>query len=324
MTTWPIRAFLIVLISVAMVSCAGSGAKTPQPSPHATMTPSETVTQQAQAAAAKVRAIEPLPLASNTCIRAIINAAFTEAIDASLEKLIGAGKVAIIDKVSEVSDIAGTLVKIDYEKTHGQPIEATFDFGQIVFAVLGDIPGFKLFGIIGEPAIDCTETAFWYTGHLGYQLGVLLRRGLQPPTPVAAAIQGNWTLYRRSASCSSNLSFCAKTPMLMRITCDAANCTIIRTNNIPGRLGAWADPLPLVLHGGVWRAAGPEAGASECHGNPAPGTLVALSLTAIATAGVNGGGKAQQLQGTFAVDGGPTPCTNETRSVGNFVVSTSG
>jgi hypothetical protein len=244
------------------------------------------------------------------------------AIDGALDTLLGDKAKGVYDIAKIINDTSNDTVEIEYKFNNGQLDNATFDAGRLFFALIGNIPGLDLFSEIGDPAVYCTEAAFWYTGNLGGQIGKLLRSKLRP-VAAAASIEGNWTLYRRSMSCTSNLSEgCAVAPMLVRITCADANCTAIRTNNVPGYLGAWADPLPLVLTAGVWRASGPEAGASSCHDQPAPGTTVTLKLKIISTTTVNGVQKAQQLQGTYVVDGAPTTCTNGEASHGSFTVTT--
>jgi hypothetical protein len=262
----------------------------------------------------------------STCIDAITVAVQGQSQDAAvgkaLDTLLGSKAKDVVDIAKITNDTASNTIEIQYELSNGQLDNATFDAGRVVFALIGNIPEFKLFGIIGDPAIYCTEAAFWYDGQLGGQIGQLLRSKLLHPTTAAATIQGNWTLYRRSTSCTANLSQgCAVKPMLIRITCAGSNCTIIRTNNTPGLLGAWADPLPFILQSGVWQATGPEAGASSCEGKPAPGTIVTLRLMATSTTVVNGTPRAQQFHGTYVVDGGPTICTKGARSLGSWTVS---
>jgi len=316
------RRVLGMLLVLAVVAGCGGGTVSAKPSKsaaHVTTAPSESVTERARVAAESVNAIQPLQAAVSTCTEAIKASFKDQAIGASLKTLLGPEAKDVVD----VSQRANDTIEIQYELSNGQIDNATFDAGRIVFAILGYIPEFKLFGIIGDPAIYCTEAAFWYTGNLGGQIGQLLRSKLRP-SATAASIEGNWTLYRRSTSCTSNLSQgCAVTPMLLRITCADRNCTAMRTNNTPGVLGAWTDPLPLVLSNGTWQARGPEADASSCHDKPAPGTAVALKLRVTSTAVINGVLRATQLQGTYVVYGAPTTCTNGKPSLGSFTVSSS-
>jgi hypothetical protein len=160
------------------------------------------------------------------------------------------------------------------------------------------------------------DTALYWQGYHIY---------VQSTTPAGSptAISGSYTLYRRAQSCINLSQGCAVTPMLIRITCEAQNCEIIRTNNTPGLLGAWTKPLPLTFDGTTWKAAGPEPNASSCHGQPVPGTSVTLTLQVVSGAVTNGAWKAQQLQGTYTVLGGPATCNNQTSSTGKYLVSTS-
>lgn len=332
LTRWPRRALFIALalvtVTVTVTGCgSGAGSATSsRSSAHVTTTPSKSPAEQARVAADSVDAITPLQEAMSTCVSAIV-ANFKDqtrdgAIDTALDTLLGHEAKDVVDVAEITNDTAENTVQIQYKLNNGQIDNATFDSGRVIFALIGNIPGFELFSVIGDPAIYCTEAAFWYTGQLGGQLGQLLRSKLHPAT-AAATIEGNWTLYRRSVSCSSDLSEgCAVAPMLVRITCADTNCTAIRTNNVPGLLGAWTDPLPLVLADGIWQASGPEAEASSCLDKPAPGTTVALKLKVTSTAVVQGAVRAKQLQGTYVVYGAPTTCTKGATSLGSWKVST--
>lgn len=328
LTSWLRRTLFFALALVTVAACGGNsgGTKTSASSTAVTTTPSESVTDQARVAANSVNGIAPLQQAMSTCMAAVMvnfkDQTQDGAIDTALETLLGHKAKDVYDIAKITSDTADNTINIQYELKSGQVYNAEFDAGRVVFALTGNIPGLELFSDIGDPAIYCTEAAFWYTGQLGGQIGQMLRQKLRPTT-TAASIEGNWTLYRQATTCTSNLrEGCSVAAMLVRITCASANCTAIRTNNTPGRLGAWTDPLPLVLTGGTWQANGPEAGASSCRGKPAPGTTVTLKLRVTATHVVNGTQKARQLAGSYVVDGAPTTCTKGEPSLGSWTVST--
>ena len=325
--TWPCRAFYISLVLVTVAGCGGGsrGTKNSPSSTPVTASP-QSVTEQVRVAADSISAVAPLRQAMSTCMSAITaniqDQTRDGAIDTALETLLGEKAEDVVGVAKIVNSTVDNTVTIQYELKNGRLDNATFDAGRVVFALTGNIPGLGLFSAIGDPAIYCTEAAFWYTGQLGSQIGHFLRSKLRPAA-AAASIEARWKLFRRATSCTSNLSEgCFVTPMLVRITCAGANCMAIRTNNTPGHLGAWTDPLPLVLTGGVWRAHGSEPGASACRGNPAPGTTVALKLRVTSTTVVNGVQKAQQLHGTYVVYGAPTVCTKGQRSLGSWTVST--
>jgi hypothetical protein len=140
---------------------------------------------QAKAAIANIRALEPLRQAVDTCIHAIKNAASEQAIKSALETLLPGSK-----DVFEGAKITNDAFTVEYEASSGQSLNATFDFGRVVFAILGHIHGFELFGLVGDPAIYCTEAAFWYDGQLGGQMGSLLRSRLRlaPPQVVGELV----------------------------------------------------------------------------------------------------------------------------------------
>lgn len=135
--------------------------------------------------------LPPYTVAANFCV-AGINKDLTDqakdaTIDAALEKMDPTGGAAI---AWTLHGLAGDTVQVKKEYANGKAFAATFDLGQILFAILeelGDVTGkythdaeleaqWNLFGLIGEAAIYCTEAAFWLDGTVGGQIGTEIRQ----------------------------------------------------------------------------------------------------------------------------------------------------
>jgi hypothetical protein len=132
----------------------------------------------------------PYNVAANFCL-AGINKDLTDdandaTIDAALDKMDPTGGAAI---AWHLYGLAGDTVQVKKEYADGQAFVATFDLGQVIYALLaelGDEAGkytgdkelqaqWDLFGLIGEAAIYCTEAAFWLDGTVGGELGTAIR-----------------------------------------------------------------------------------------------------------------------------------------------------
>ena len=192
-TAWRGRTLLIVLASATITGC-GSGAgnvKAPPSSVHATTTPAESAAERAQVAVDSMNAITPLQEATSTCVNAIVanykDQTRDGAIDTALETLLGHEAKDAVGVAEIANNTAENTITIQYELKNNQVDNATFDVGRVIFALIGNIPGFQLFSMIGDPAIYCTEAAFWLTGQLGGQLGQLLRAKLRPLATAATA-----------------------------------------------------------------------------------------------------------------------------------------
>jgi cell division septation protein DedD len=148
-------------------------------------------------AAAKVHKIleaqgslPPYKVAANFCVaginKDITDQAKDATIDAALDKMDPTGGAAI---AWHLYGLAGDTVQVKKEYANGQVFVATFDLGQVIYALLaelGDVAGkytgdkelqaqWNLFGLIGEAAIYCTEAAFWLDGTVGGELGTAIR-----------------------------------------------------------------------------------------------------------------------------------------------------
>jgi hypothetical protein len=295
----------VVLMLVA--ACGGGAGSVSHPAAPAATAAPESAAARAQAAAASVQALAPLREAVNTCVQAVtaniagqVNDGVTSA---ALETLLGKKASDAVDIAKIADDTASNTVEISYELKNGRLDNATFDAGRVIFALLGSIPGFKLFGIIGDPAIYCAEAAFWYTGQLGGQLGQLLRAKLQPPAAIMSSIEGTWTLTRSAATVCINFpAGCRDSPITIRFRhCTDTECAILRT----GGPFAWQRAHPLVRNGAIW-AADFEDVAIYCHlqVNVAE---IRIRLSVTSTYMRSGVLSARSLGGTYAVRAGANP-----------------
>lgn len=293
-------AFLIFVTACAAgsVSHPASHAATPAPTSAAA---------QAAAAAASVQALAPLQEALNTCMQAVTANIAGQANDGAtgiaLETLLGKKAADAVSVAKITDDTASNTVEISYELQDGKIDNATFDAGRVIFALLGNIPGFKLFGIIGDPAIYCTEVAFWYTGQLGGQLGRLLRAKLLPPVATTSSIEGTWILTRSAATVCVNFpAGCHDSPIKLQISrCTASQCEIRRV----GGPFAWRSGHPLTRNGATW-AAGFQDIAISCRSQVNVAELkIRLSVTS--TYLRNGVMSARSLGGSYTVKAGVNP-----------------
>jgi hypothetical protein len=154
--------------------------------------------ERAKVAAASVNALEPLQQATNFCVRAVSDHLRNQVLKEWFKSSLNQDLQILVDpSLVLVTGYQDTL-KISYEASNGQLANATWDAGRFIYRVMGLFPGdeFKLFGLVGLPALDCTMAGLWYTGELGGQIGRLLREKLQPPSTLDASIMGAWTLER--------------------------------------------------------------------------------------------------------------------------------
>jgi hypothetical protein len=294
-----------VLMLVA--ACGGGGGSVSHPTAHATTAAPKSAAARAQVAAASVQTLAPLQEAVNTCVQAVTANIASQVNDgatsAALETLLGKKASDAVDIAKITDDTANNTVEISYELKNGQLDNATFDAGRMISALLGNIPEFKLFGIIGDPAIYCTEAAFWYTGQLGGQLGQLLRAKLQPPAAITSTIEGTWTLTRSAATICINFpAGCHDSPIKIRLGhCTDTKCAILRT----GGVFAWQSAHPLVRNGAVWVADFQDI-AIACHSQVNVAEIT-IRLSVTSTYMRNGALSARSLGGTYAVKAGANP-----------------
>ena len=274
-----------------------------------TVSPPESAGQsatRARLAAASVNALEPLQETVNSCVRAILDAARDTLVSAALETLIGG------EHLYDGATIIGDTVSINYELGNGQVGSATFDVGRVVFTIVGYIPlpGFELFGIIGGPALDCTEAGFWYTGQLGGQLGQLIRQKLQPPTTVAASIQGTWTLTRAvPTTCINFPDGCFRSAIHIRLDhCTDTQCVMSRAD------GIWQGSHTITRQGTMWAADFQDIGVMCKSQQNVAEIVIRLSVTSTYTR--NGILSAESLGGTYEVKAAANPpnCSSNARA----------
>jgi hypothetical protein len=130
--------------------------------------------------------LPPYKVAANFCVAGIEKDAKDATIDAALNNMDPTGGQAA---AWTLYGLSGDTVKVRKEYANGQVFVATFDLGQVIYALLaelGDVAGkytgdkelqaqWNLFGLIGEAAIYCTEAAFWLDGTVGGELGTAIR-----------------------------------------------------------------------------------------------------------------------------------------------------
>ena len=135
--------------------------------------------------------LPPYKVAANFCVAGInkdlTDQAKNATIDAALNNMDPTGGEAA---AWTLYGLSGDTVHVKKEYANGQAFAATFDVGQILFAILeelGDVTGkythdaeleaqWNLFGLIGEAAVYCTEAAFWLDGTVGGQIGTEIRQ----------------------------------------------------------------------------------------------------------------------------------------------------
>ena len=183
----------VAAVAVLMIAsaCTSSHSTTGKVHAEALRAPAEL------SAAAKVHKIleaqgslPPYKVAANFCVaginKDITDQAKDATIDAALDKMDPTGGAAI---AWHLYGLAGDTVQVKKEYANGQVFVATFDLGQVIYALLaelGDVAGkytgdkelqaqWNLFGLIGEAAIYCTEAAFWLDGTVGGELGTAIR-----------------------------------------------------------------------------------------------------------------------------------------------------
>lgn len=273
-----------------------------------TVLPPESARQsaaRARVAAFSVSKITALQQAANFCTRSVLDAFSSAAITAALRKLLpGAGDVF------DGATIIGDTIEISYDQSNGQIGNATFDLGKLVFAVLGEVPGLELFGIVGDPAIDCTEAGFWLTGQLGGQLGKWLRHKLDPPSTATARIQGTWTLTRSSLTCINFPAGCKTTPIPIRLSnCTKTRCVMSRTD------GVWKRSHPIERHGSTWIADFTDI-AITCRTRSNPAEVI-MKLSVVKASKHNGVKIATALGGTYATKAttNPPDCKSNGRAL---------
>jgi hypothetical protein len=295
-----------VAVFLAAVAACGTPAKPPAShsttvasvaSSSAAPTPTPTsVAARAQVAANSVDALEPLQQAVNSCLQSIIANANNLTIESALDKLLPNS-----GDVYDAAQIANDSLEITYKTNTGQLSNATFDAGRVIFAVISHAGGeFAVFGIIGDPALDCVQAAFWYTGQLGGQIGQLLRAKLQPASAATASIEGTWTLTRAAATTCVNFpAGCHDSPIPVKFSnCTDTRCLMSRTD------GVWQSTHGITRSGSTWVADFSDIGIA-CGSQVHVGEII-IQLSVTSTQTVNGVLTAKSLGGHYAVNGPPS------------------
>jgi len=255
-------------------------------------------TERAQFEAFSINALEPWGEARDFCVRAVADHIRSEGLKYWIAKVLGEDLKIYVDPNALLIESVGDLVKIKYRLDNGQWGNATWDAGRLIFRVLGEIdtPEFKLFGIIGVPALDCTMAYFWLTGELGNQLGLLIREKLQPPNTVEASIAGAWTLERSAPITCINFDSCESTPLpILVYDCTATQCTISRSD------GLWQRAHTITRSGATWSADFEDIGV-DCNGNPSVAPIdLRFSVT------TSEGNQAKSVGGFYTVQTGSNP-----------------
>jgi hypothetical protein len=265
-----------------------------------TVLPPESASQvaaRARTAALAVNAATPLQQAANYCGQAVFDAFSQQAIEAALEELL---HLHGIKGVFDGATITGDTIEVNYDLSNGEIGQATFDFGQLVFEILGHVRGFELFGIVGEPAIKCAEAGFWLSGQLGTQLGQYLRQKVWPPATAAASMAGTWTLTRSDVTCVNFPDGCRTSSIILRFS----HCT--RTSCVMSRLdGFWKNSHVITLKGRTWTAHFRDV-AIACHSQENPAE-VTINLAVTSAYKHNGLELAKTLGGTYTVTATTNP-----------------
>lgn len=267
-----------------------------------TVLPPESASQaaaRAKAAALAVSSPTPLQQAWDFCAQSIENSLQSQVIENYVLSLLPGGS-HIADVIDGVTTVGNTL-NVYYEANDGSIAQAEFDFGKIVFGLIGKIHGFELFGIVGDPAIDCAESGFWLSGQLGGELGTYLRQKLLTKANVTAGITGTWKLHRTTVSCLVFVT-CSDAPITVRFAnCTPAKCTMA------GVHWFWKKSHPVTFKNGTWTAQFTDI-AVTCGSQLNPG---AVTVTFTVTSHEKNSKAALTLGGTYAVKSASNPpnCT---------------
>jgi len=216
-----------------------------------TVLPAQTSSQiaaQGRVTALAVRSAAPLLQAEQVCVRAILGAYEDQVISGILGRTGLAGAY-------EGATIGNDYVEFQYEASGGQIFNAEFTYGKLIFETIGAAAGqklippqFALFGVIGPPAVDCVEAAWWLDGWLGGQLGQYLRQKIWPAATASAGISGTWTFSRDLQSCV-NLEYCLTRPIVLQFSeCTATTCVMNRQD------GLWRAHTITRGGNGTWTA----------------------------------------------------------------------
>ena len=258
---------------------------------------------RARVTAASVKTLEPMRQATDACVRGVMDHMQNLTMKAWLKSQVAPSSHKAADLIFAVGTIYGDGVRVVYRWKNGEYENAAFDVGRIAFTAIGQVPGFTLFSIVGRPAIDCTEAAFWYAGQLGSQLGQLLRKKVQPPATADARIDGAWRLIRLAPTkCIHFPRGCARTPIPLRFQgCAGTVCSLSRTD------GDWQRAHRIARHGATWSASFKDIAINCDDGKHAAQIELKLSVTSAK------GSEAKSVGGTYKVHApaDPTSCPKE-------------
>jgi hypothetical protein len=246
-------------------------------------------------AVGSINVLEPFQQAAKSCVYNSFYDIQNTLINKSIKKL-GGGNFFL------GAQIARNSLEILQSTQNGDISSAEFTFGKAVFALLGTVPGYKLFGLVGGPAIDCAQAGLWLTGNIGSQLGKLLRQRFLTPRVEDASIGGNWTLTRTPLVCRNFPAGCHTTPIHLRIRhCTATRCVMSR----PRSDVFWRHSHAITRHGDVWSAKFRDI-AITCGSRLNPGNIT-IRLRVIKASGHGGLATATALSGTYTVDAPTNP-----------------
>jgi hypothetical protein len=252
----------------------------------------------ARVAAESISLSESPRKAGIDCLQAVFDAAGDHEFEKLLKKAIPGAK-----DIYEGATITNNTVTINYELNNGDIGSATWDFGALVFDLLGSYGGseFKVFSIIGVPAVKCVEAAFYFDGWLGGQIGNLLRQRLQPPATADAGIAGTWTLTRSTATtCIHFPAGCQHTPIPVKFAhCTSTRCAMSRTD------GVWKHTHTIVRQGRTWVADFQDI-AIYCGSQKNPARVI-IKLTVTSKERYKGTVRAKTLAGTYVNKAGANP-----------------
>lgn len=315
----PACVMAVVVVLVMVSACSTNNSSSPA------KVHTKTVAQQGQEFIDAQKQVPPLQTAGQFCLAGIQKDSQDTTVDVALNNIDPTGGEAT---AWTLYNLEGDQVTVKKEFANGQPFAATFDLGQIIYAII-DAAGeqatkntpdeiqWKLFGLIGPAAIYCAEAAFWLDGTVGGQIGAAVQKkflawsvGQQLLVSRGSAIVGKWVLYRKLHSCfvtGSNNVRCLLDPMDVTIACTGTACTIIRTNASAG-FEPWDHSIPITFGQGAWQASGSEKWAANCDHAPVPGTGVVLALKVTSAKVISGVWRAESLAGSYTINNMATAC----------------
>jgi hypothetical protein len=84
-----------------------------------------------------------------------------------------------LEEVLVVSELANDTVNLSIQLNDGEYANLPFDTARLVTGIAAEVPGTKLFGTIGTPALYCLQAAWYLDQQAGIRAGTWLRLALQ-------------------------------------------------------------------------------------------------------------------------------------------------